>query len=334
MATPSSSSVPLYPAYPLNVQEQYVTTIMGICSVFGSAIIIIAYAVVDQSPTTLWRNLMIFLSIFDMQQGFYYISVGLFNYTDVGKITPLCTAIGLSNIYSTTASYLCTGCIAFLVNDIVKATPVVKNGRYIYLIFLGYPLLVSVAVFVLHMVGKEPVITPDTDQYGCYINQSHELERWIASYIPMLSSWVVCSIYNLQAYRRLKQVVTPGSDVTENNGNRVIHNMMRRLLIVPFGFVLLRLPDISYRILELFYREQNVNEMQIADWFVFLQAGLNPAQGVWNCVLLAIYSRRLRRGFLEWCCCNCRKKKDVERKLIGSQNPYYSNPPEDDNDFR
>ena len=318
------------PAYQLNLYEKYVTTIVGTLSVFGAAIIILAYTWVDNSPKTpLWRSLMIFLSIFDMQQGAYYISVGLFNYTEIGMVTPLCTAIGISNVYATTAAYICTGCIAYLVHDIIQPVPRVVSGKLIYLTFLGYPLIISAVAWAANL--SRPVITPDVDQYGCYINKDNELLRWVASYIPMVVSWVVCSVYNFTAYRRLKQVsdsIGDGNDRTNNptseSGNAVIRNMMRRLLIVPFGLIVLRLPDLSFRLLELCNNSSNTN---VAEWFVLLQSALNPMQGAWNCVLLAIYSKRLRQHFLEWCCCGrCSfRSSDEERiHLIASHTPYSS----------
>ena len=356
----------LHPAYNLTLTEKYITTTVGTLSVLGSAIIILEYSLVDTSPQTpLWRTLMICLSVFDMQQGVYYISVGLLDYTDIGRITPLCTAIGLSNIFSTTAAYLCTGCIAYLVHDIIQPIPRVTSGRFIYALFLGYPFIVSVVAWADNL--SHDVITPGFDLYGCYINKENQLLRWVASYIPLVLSWLACGIYNLSAYRRLKQVSkgstarsntgspgsnSPGSyspisnsssDGNEDvnfNGNAVIHNMMRRLLIVPFGFVLLRLPDLCFRLLELYYTK-NPGVMVVGDWAVVLQSALNPAQGTWNCVLLAIYSTRLRQQFLQWCCCSgcrCRTSgidgrssssgdynvSNERSRLVGGTTPYSS----------
>jgi len=270
-----------FPAYQLTTDEQYVTTIVGGFSIIGSIIIILAYSVVDQSATTLWRTLMLFLSVFDLQQGLYYVSVGVFNYTKIGEMTPLCTGIGLSNIYSTTASYLCTACVAFLVNDIVRTNPKVTSGVRLKIIFLGYPFFVSILALVLHEMGgdKDPVITAGQDQYGCYINQNHQILRWIASYIPLLISWFLCAWFNWTAYQRLKQVSTStASNSDEKNNvdetNPVIHNMMRRLLIVPFGFIILRLPDLSFRFIELLWRsDQDGNKHTVAHWAMVLQSG-------------------------------------------------------------
>ena len=282
-----SASMEAFPAYQLTTSEQYVTTIVGGFSIVGSIIIILAYSVVDQSATTLWRTLMLFLSVFDLQQGLYYVSVGVFNYTKIGGMTPLCAGIGLSNIYSTTASYLCTACVAFLVNDIVRPNPKVKSGVRLKIIFLGYPFFVSILALVLHEMGgdKDPVITVGRDQYGCYINQKHQILRWIASYIPLLISWFLCAWFNWTAYQRLKQVSTASSsDENVDETNPVIHNMMRRLLIVPFGFIILRLPDLSFRLIELLWRSDQ--DGTVAHWAMALQSGEFLYYSQWHVTLL------------------------------------------------
>ena len=48
-------------------------------------------------------------------------------------------------------------------------------------------------------------------------------------------------------------------------------------------------------------------------------------QGIWNCVLLAIYSNRLRHNFIEWLCCGiCRGRGGTSSSSYHSRSNQYN----------
>eukprot|EP00949_MAST-11_sp_MAST-11-sp1_P005145 g5145.t1 len=294
--------------------ESVLCASFGTCSVIGSMLIVVSYLLFEQLRSS-WRRLLVWLSVFDLIQGVFYVSVATPLYGDISPAA--CTLIGVLNIYSCAGAYLCTACLAYMVNDIISVRSTKQStlaSKIMHFIFLGYPTAVTAFVLVVQYtdgmnVAQKSVISTDNDQFGCWINKQHQLLRWLAAYIPLILSWCVTVYFHIKSYRHLASVTRSPSFtklLEEGGGNdgvsRTITNVMRRLSLVPLGFAILRLPDMLFRVGEIFSWGLQPAEGP-GRWLTVAQSVLNPSQGFWNAILFVLYSESVRQGLVGWCLC-------------------------------
>lgn len=312
----SSSSNSNLTAYQLTAAEQWLCSSVGFLSVIGSVCLILSY-VLFKSLRSTWRWLLLWLSMFDLAQGAFYVLVA---FVDVSGISDgACLVLGLANIATCSASFLCTMCISFLVVDLVSLHPTTdalqlrRMLRLYYSIFIGYPFCVAVIIVILHVTTKGGVVTVDDDQYGCYINHHHEMLRMVSTYIPLFVSWVLTVIFYLRSVMKLKRI---HRDHSRSNSSEILRQVMWRLSMVPLVFIMIRLPDAMNRVAELNMPQGRMGWLETTDFgrtVVLIQAAFNPSQGLINGVLFVLCPRRVRRKFYNRCCAPARSQHRINR---------------------
>jgi len=199
--------------------------------------------------------------------------------------------------------------------------------RY-HVVCWGYPFLAAVIVIVVHhydglivACGKYGI-----DCFGCFIGPHEMGYRLLMIYFPLWSSWCFVCIMYLLTYFKLRHLQLGGNDPV------LIQNFRRRLLLIPFVYILIRIPESVFRIREyrLFYIDDLDFPQQVDDLTLIVlnwaQACINPSQGFFNFILfvlasprflhdirriLGTYCQRLFRGwklsqrFPSCCFCSC-----------------------------
>ena len=378
VSSPSSRPLPPHLAPSVLVPthaEAVLLLVSSTLSVFGALLIMASYLLMPQLRS-LWRGLLVWLSFYDLVQAAFYISVAVApNYADLPA--GVCSAVAVGNIISSTGAYLTTGCLGYLVHDIIMSPTTAEDPRArscksvaMYAVFLGYPVGVAVVALALHSQTGVVVLGTDADQFGCYIVPQYQALRWVASYGPMVLSWVTVVVFHVASYRRLSMVTRsasfatlgglgaapaglgtveagggatagllgshetntddgvfdygtqqqqqqqqqhyqpyPSSPIRRNSSTgggaapASIRNVMRRLQLVPLGFFFLRMPDITYRVIEL-VTTGPMDSQGVGLSLILLQSALNPLQGAWNALLFILFSERVRAQFVDTCCCH------------------------------
>ena len=323
-------------AYVLTDTEKKLCITLGALSCFGALVIILSYVLFKQLRS-LWRWLLVWLSIFDFIQGAFYIFNGLVPPSALSADT--CAVVGLANVLSCLCSFLCTACISYVVVDVVSMRQLNSEHagnislKRFYAIFLGYPALIGFIIISMHVTSMGDVITVDLDQYGCYINHDYEWLRMIATYIPCILTWVFTLVFYIRAVRRLAQVSSLVSvdfiedDVRRTRSNSraahaVLRSVMWRLSLIPLGFVMLRLPDVMYRVMELFFRPSEMLQLRTTNFgqiLISMQAALNPAQGLWNMLLFVVFPESVRQRFVDCCSLRLSQSSHAESYLLFSR---------------
>jgi hypothetical protein len=306
--------------------RELVLLCFAIPGVIGSLSMLLIYWIFP-SLQTKWSRLLVLLAAFDLAQGLFYVFVYIYYLTyDDGKYSLglICKLQSYLNVFSNTASFLCTAGISIFIwlHIQVEVSPQ-REQRVIFWTFAfptGYAFLACLSMFVMDFENNWEVVGGSQDTFGCYITAEYVTMRNICTYIPLLLSWVVTVYYYIKSQIRLSQVVAstrqPSEKEEDTHGTQEAKAVRADLLLVkwkmtliPFTFILLRLPDFLYRLLEyhIFEHHKDWKESIYCEALSWAIAVLSPSQGSVNAVLFLAFSPRVRHSFV----LSCRQRRII-----------------------
>ena len=299
--------------------QEAVYVFCGSLTIVGTLSIILSY-VLFVPLRSRWRQLLVLLSFFDLCQGLFYIG-NYFHYSSgESDLSTFCKAQRYFNIFTCTTSFFCTACISIYVCDMLNLEISPQREQRVvvltYALPLGYSLLVCIILFFFDRQHGYQVVGGDPDSFGCYITHNFVSMRVLCTYAPLIASWAVTVIFYVKSLLRLKALVKSSTNDSQNVRNDLI-SVQRRLMLVPLAFVLLRLPDFLYRVIE--YPAGPRFQHSPAGQLLNLACAIaNPSQGFINSVIFVAFSWRVRRSFM-LTLTNCRITVASNQKEAGSK---------------
>jgi len=312
----------------------------GVVAMLSASLVFVVYFAFPDRRSS-WRQLVLMLAVCDFLHGYFYAVAGTsaLAWPDAETSTS-CRVHGVIGMWSGCASFLWMAALTSYIAIFLRLGEPTKALQYsvdsrvavlLVAICFGYP-TITISGILLAGVPLDEDDGPN-DHYGCFIDSKFCASRLLAIYGPLWLSILVTVGCSVSIWCKLSTFINTTSRPLQHN----MRSLRAKLLMIPIGFVLLRLPETVYRLLE--YRtilstgcgiatnttqdeEKSFEDSLFGSVLSAVQAITNPSQGVltsiifvWSspayrerlwqrapcCVTRALQARRNRDGCCDWC---------------------------------
>eukprot|EP01104_Vermistella_antarctica_P019234 TRINITY_DN7437_c0_g1_i1.p1 TRINITY_DN7437_c0_g1~~TRINITY_DN7437_c0_g1_i1.p1 ORF type:complete len:391 (+),score=44.41 TRINITY_DN7437_c0_g1_i1:232-1404(+) len=153
----------------------------------------------------------------------------------------------------------------------------------------GVPL--GVCAFVWYSVRSGSLYT--SDDTWCFVPEKYTITRLMANLVPMFLCWTVTACLYLWSIMTIRNITS----ATALQGE-----IRTKLLLIPFFFVVLRLPDAVYRSVELITASTGTHSPSYFPsalvWLLPVVSCGNAAQGTVDCVIYVFATKQCRHEFM------------------------------------
>jgi len=320
---------------------------VGMLSMASSVLVCFVYAAFPERRSS-WRLLVLMVAVADFGQGYFYVAVGVDSVMRQrgagGSSDVYCRVNGVIGMWSATASFLWTAALTsylayFLRSGMpAKALQASVDARVSLLmvtICYGYPTVSIGAILLSHVpLERDGGEQSFQESYGCFIAHEYCASRLMAIYAPLWTSMLV--VCTCSAYVAFKLSALLSLSASTPQLQRNLRWLRGKLLLIPIGFVLLRLPETLYRLIEYQHalwhgcgvsREQNATatrkhhgfeQTSLAQALSMLQAVTNPAQGVLTSIIFVWSSPAYRERLWRWMPCLDRCSHEALEDVLSS----------------
>jgi G protein-coupled receptor 157 len=261
-------------------------------SVIGASFIIVSFLLSKEFRKSQSRRLLFILSICDLITAVAYL---LNSDESSGNITTLCKAQAALNIFGNQASFFWTDFISLFL-FLSRKYGVKHASRYIplfHIISWGWPILSVILVANYETWGTD---NGETTAYWCWISSditSPLMWRLIAGKAVEWTSCVFITIMYIFVFVDLRKKVdqSPATQllITHRTGNASWKNTEKKLLAIPFIFVILRTSGTIRTVYEAVRHEP----LEYT-FLVVLQAIGDSGQGFANGLLFGLFTGKVR----------------------------------------
>jgi hypothetical protein len=301
--------------------EQYelaLTLPVAALSFLGSASIMLTFFAYRDSLQSISRRLIFFLSVSDICQSIFFL-------IPVTSMRVPCVILSMFGMFSALSSFLWTVAIAHFVSKTVRDSLDIQQSypRWYHYVCWGYPVAT-----ILIVLFTAPTWSPNNesifDVFGadssvgwCFIPNEYPNQRLLSIYLPLSVCWVLTTYFYLSARSKIQEL-SIGLLSTPLLVQRAdaLQEVMQKLALIPFGFIMLRCWGAVYRLMDRF-RPSSQSDTDFAAqhrWLGILTALGDPAQGFFNFIVFIVMNRNMRTRFVSLfrCCTNSSNEPSIE----------------------
>jgi hypothetical protein len=233
------------------------------------------------------------------------------NPENLSNPTALCVAQGAIETFAELSSLLWTTAIAVTLYMSVflrlTADEVKSSVKWYYVACYGIPVVMALIPFTFNGYGPAGA--------WCWIKERYMAMRFIAFYIPLVLAIAFNAVVYTMVVRLIKRTYTSGADQASA---KQIDNTTRKLRLYPFILVIVWLPSLINRIVELSVGREVYG-------FFLAQKVFSSSQGMLNAIVYG-FSRGVREALAqslnEMCPALCPNKYQREiMRGVGNSDP-------------
>jgi len=275
--------------------QSLVFSVLGILSSFGSLLVIFSYWLFKRSRS-LSRFLVCILSFCDFCQGLFY---------PMNQLTSGCLFLTPFGIWSSLTSFFWTACIAYFVNRVIR-NPETGCRHYMkifHIVSWSYPSIFGIALIVKY--SQDPAFFDKTIFPWCYLGPGYIPWRLFSINIPLFVCWILTTAWYFSAAHRILSLARIHSSRQSENLSperkqataEILKEVRNKLIFIPSFFIFQRVWDAVSRLIEMF------DSGATPEWLVWVAGIANSSQGITNCLVFVIFTKRIRDGYLDLLCC-------------------------------
>jgi len=268
-------------------------------SIIGSLFIIVSFFLSREFRKSQSRKLLVLLSFCDMITAVAYLLYRTPRGTNDAYYVPtICKAQSFVNIFANQASFFWTAFISLFL-FLSRKTGVKTASKYIpifHIISWGWPIISAVLVAVNNVWGPDF----DSTAYWCWISEEVPGgKKWLWHLVAGKAvEWSSCAFVTIMYIfvfidlrKNMDQSPATQLLITHRTGATSWKSTEKKLLAIPFIFIVLRAPGTIRTIFEWGRADDPISKWE---WLSMLQAIGDSGQGFANGLLFGLFTEKVR----------------------------------------